>query len=163
MAIPLWWLRNRCQCYKSFRSSSDEDRGTVPCPNSFIVFGVVTTSMYMPHGLPPELVSRIVQALDVSIRADLQNVRFWYFVWLLIATGAVVLGVAMEGPEVWYEFVDVIEHRSIDTEQRPPNWAKLWAAVGWMLIVLGCRRRRRRRICFLGRQHSPNIQRHIAG
>jgi hypothetical protein len=104
--------------------------------------------MYISHGLPPELVARIVESLNVSIRADLQDVRFWYFVWLLLATGAVVLGVAMEGPEVWYKFIDVIKHRSreleypatpalLRTENTVPNWAKLWAIIGWILIVLG--------------------------
>jgi hypothetical protein len=93
--------------------------------------------MYSSHGLPPELVARIVQTLDVCIRADLQHVRFGYFVWLLIASGVVVVGVAMEGPEVWHETANIFNHRPTETEHKPPNWVKLLATLGWMLIVLG--------------------------
>ena len=90
-----------------------------------------------------------VKALDDLIRADLQNRRDSYFGWLVFSSVVVVLGVIFEVPEVAYESVDIFPrilsrmfHRNFrneepERERHTPDWVKLLALVGLILVVLG--------------------------
>jgi len=89
--------------------------------------------------LPPEF----VEALDNLVRADLLQWRDMWFHWLLVSTGIVAVGLALEGPELWHE----IRHIRLDRRDRrmffvhtshevPPRW-KVFAFCGWILIVIG--------------------------
>ena len=102
--------------------------------------------MYFPYR-SVELV-RIAQAIDLSIRADLQNLRDSYFTGLLISSATVLVGVFMEGPELGYEVIGVFKHRSREGEYRTtpvlfrrehhaPGWVTVLALLGWTLIFLG--------------------------
>jgi hypothetical protein len=85
--------------------------------------------------------SRLVQALDELVRADLQNCRDSYFGWLIFSSVVVALGVILEIPEVIYETRDIFprifwkqkqqKHRDI------PDWVKLVALIGLILVALG--------------------------
>lgn len=66
------------------------------------------------------------------------------FNWLLAATGFVVVGLVLEGPELWHDIASVVRHWNFNRrfhfslpEERAPDWAKVLAAVGWLLIVVG--------------------------
>jgi hypothetical protein len=88
--------------------------------------------MYVPHASPG-----LIEALDEAIRLDLQNWRDSYFVWLIVSAAVVVIGVALEGPELVYE-VKKIRRRCLG--QKPlhaPDWVTLVALLGWGLVVLG--------------------------
>jgi hypothetical protein len=102
--------------------------------------------MYAPIGSPDFV--RISQALDLAIKTDLQNLRDWYFDCLLVCTGVVGLGVFMEGFEIFHDMWGIFRGKSIELKYwmtpsidrkkyRPPDWMKLLAGVGWVLIVLG--------------------------
>lgn len=80
----------------------------------------------------------IVHALDEAIRADLQNLRDWYFFWLIISAVAVAIGVILEGPEIGYE-VDKVRRRCLGQKARHhnPDWVTLIALLGWLLVVSG--------------------------
>lgn len=77
----------------------------------------------------PSPLPEIVEVLDAAIRADLETVRYEYFVWLLICTGAVFVGLVCEVGEIW--------HDVIRKGHEPSHNVKRWAAIGWLLIVLG--------------------------
>ncbi|SRR6266567_9504962 len=80
----------------------------------------------------------IVQALDVAIRQDLQNNRDSYFFWLLISAAVVVIGVALEGPDLVYETLNIVRRRCLRKSRlRTPDWVNLVALLGWCLVVLG--------------------------
>jgi len=91
--------------------------------------------MYLLQSSPyPE----IVRALDVAIRRDLQNNRDSFFLWLLISAAVVVIGVALEGPELVYETINIVRRRCIRKRPlRTPDWVKITALLGWCLVVLG--------------------------
>src|ERR1035437_1437069 len=75
----------------------------------------------------------ITQAADAAIRSDLEGLRNWYFGWLLFTTGLVVLGLAMEAPEVWHDTVSFFKKQ----HKTAPDWVKPVAALGWVLIIVG--------------------------
>jgi hypothetical protein len=110
--------------------------------------------MYLPHISLDVL--RISQVLDVSIKAELQHLRDSYFIWLLISSGAVALGILLEAPELAYEAVGIFKPRSTEPEyrttlelpaERPaytpppepktPQWIATCAIVGWFLVLAG--------------------------
>jgi hypothetical protein len=89
--------------------------------------------------LPPEL----VDALDNLVKADLLQWRDMWFHCLLWSTGIVALGLALEGPELWHEIKHILLDRRDGrmffvrtSHEVPPRW-KVWAFVGWVLIVVG--------------------------
>src|SRR6266702_3818833 len=80
----------------------------------------------------------LVHAIDEAIRQDLQNCRDSYFSWLIISAAVVVIGVALEGPELGYETVKIFRRRCLGQKSRPtPDWVALVALLGWGLVVLG--------------------------
>jgi hypothetical protein len=85
----------------------------------------------------PELLNRV----DELVRADLQDLRDSYFQWLLIATGAVFIGVIMEGPEVVRDLLEGFRtSRNSDvtiTNSHHPMWVLLLSSIGWVLISGG--------------------------
>jgi hypothetical protein len=85
-----------------------------------------------------------VQALDELVRAGLQNFRDAYFGWLIFSSLVVALGVIfviLEIPEVIYETLDIFPRIFRKREQAKrrgiPDWAKLVAPMGLILVALG--------------------------
>jgi hypothetical protein len=78
----------------------------------------------------------LIRQIDDLTRADLVNLRDWYFFWLLVATGIVAFGILLEGPEVVFETIGLVRriHRS---EHERPAWMVWLASVGWLFIVIG--------------------------
>lgn len=89
--------------------------------------------------LAPELIKYI----DDLMRADLLYWRDLWFGWLLYSTKVVVLGLVMEAPELLYEIVFIRRSIHLDEsggflrESHVPDWAKVVALLGWLLIVGG--------------------------
>lgn len=85
-----------------------------------------------------------LKGVDDLIRADLEAFREIWFNRLLASTLLVVIGLALEGPELWYEISSIAQrwffvrkfHFS-SPEKHAPNWVKLVAFIGWLLIVAG--------------------------
>lgn len=95
--------------------------------------------------LPPSIpIPDTLKGIDDLIRADFEAFRALWFVRLLAATFLVVVGLVMEGPELWHEILSIIHrwnfrrrfHFSIP-ETHTPEGAKLLAFIGWILIVAG--------------------------
>jgi hypothetical protein len=93
---------------------------------------------------PPMLRPDTLKGIDTLIRADFIAFRETCFNWLLAATGLVVVGLAFEGPELWHEISSITRRwcfrrkfRFSLPEEHTPNWAKLLASLGWLLIVVG--------------------------
>jgi hypothetical protein len=82
--------------------------------------------MYIPR--------EFLERLDELVRTDLKALRDSYFEYVLISSGAVVVGVLMEGPEVvrelWQNFRKIPEHRT-------PSWILLLSLLGWFLVCFG--------------------------
>lgn len=83
-----------------------------------------------------------LRGLDALIRADLEAYRDFWFHQLLLATLLVVVGLVLEGPELWYEIISIIRQwcsmpKFSTPEKHAPNWVKLLAFIGWLLIVGG--------------------------
>jgi hypothetical protein len=92
-----------------------------------------------------------LKTLDDLVRTDLQDIRQSFFVWLLISTAVVALGVLLEGPELLREASEEIErfrfkslHRvNINLVTGLPiirhrlNWRLLLEVAGWLLIGIG--------------------------
>jgi hypothetical protein len=88
--------------------------------------------------LPPEL----AQKIDDLMRADLVYWRDLWFGQLLLATKVVVGGLILEGPELMCELTSIVRKRNqwgrLELpEVHIPDWVKLVAFLGWILIVLG--------------------------
>jgi hypothetical protein len=96
----------------------------------------------MPH--PPIPIPDTLKGVDDLIHAGLEAYRSSCFNWLLVATGLVVVGLVLEGPELWHEITSIASHSRFTRrfhfslpESHAPNWAKLAAFVGWLFIVVG--------------------------
>jgi hypothetical protein len=93
---------------------------------------------------PPVPIPDTLKGIDDLIRIDFEGFRAVWFARLLVATFLVVVGLAMEGPELWHEIHSIIWHWNFKRrfhfslpDKHPPEWAKLLAFVGWMFIVAG--------------------------
>lgn len=88
--------------------------------------------------LPPMPIPDTLRGIDDLVRVDFETYRDFWFNQPLLATLLVVLGLVLEGPELWYE---IRQMRSTPTSSAPeehaPNWVKLLAFIGWLLIVGG--------------------------
>jgi hypothetical protein len=62
-----------------------------------------------------------------------------WFGWLIRSTQIVVIGLVLEGPELVHELLAIIRHRfrAALPEVHTPDWVKLVAFIGWILIVAG--------------------------
>lgn len=96
--------------------------------------------------IAPSIIPRpdTLKGIDNLIRADFIAFRETCFNWLLAATGLVVAGLVFEGPELWHDISSIIQRwrskrrfRSSLPEEHTPDWAKLLAFAGWLLIVVG--------------------------
>ena len=93
-------------------------------------------------GVTPEFLRR----LDELVRTDLRVLRDSYFEWLLILTGVVVIGILLEGPEVFWELHETCrryrlsKHPVLPTplpERHPPPWIIVLAFLGWFFVSAG--------------------------
>jgi hypothetical protein len=96
----------------------------------------------------PNPLPTIVEVLDAAIRADLESLRYEYFIGLLICTGAVFAGLVCEVGEIWHDAIGFFKRHQFaqeyeatpaqDRKERQPSHSvKMWTAVGWLLIVIG--------------------------
>lgn len=94
---------------------------------------------------PPSLtMPNTLKGVDDLIHAGFEAYRNSCFNWLLVATALVIVGVVLEGPELWHEITGIIHRWLVRRrfgisllEVSPHNWVKIVAAIGWLLIVLG--------------------------
>lgn len=103
---------------------------------------VLLSSLEKSMQLPPIPIPDTLRGLDDLIRADLEAYRDFWFHQLLLATLLVVVGLVLEGPELWYEITSIIRQwcsmpKFSTPEKHAPNWVKLLAFIGWLLIVGG--------------------------
>jgi hypothetical protein len=77
-----------------------------------------------------------LQYIDELTKTDLQHLRDWYFLWLLISSGVVALGVILEGPEVVHEISAMFRRTSL-AETKKPRWITWLGLAGWFFVVLG--------------------------
>jgi hypothetical protein len=75
--------------------------------------------------------SDLIKAMDDAIRSDLQSFSDSFFWLALVSSAFVVIGVALEGPELlhelWPKTFSVFAKR----------WVKKIGLIGWLLVVLG--------------------------
>ena len=88
---------------------------------------------------PPELAKYI----DDLMRADLLIWRDIWFWWLIVSTAIVVVGLICEGPELAHEISSMQRRYEISkfkvtlNQPHAPDWVKVLAFFGWLLIVGG--------------------------
>jgi hypothetical protein len=95
--------------------------------------------------VPPSVpIPDTLRGVDDLIRIGFENFRAIWFERLLTATFIVVVGLVLEGPELWHETRAIKRHWSFTwrfrfslPEESAPHWAKLLAFIGWVLIVGG--------------------------
>jgi hypothetical protein len=103
--------------------------------------------MHWPYSIANPL-PEIVKVLDAAIRRDSENLRNGYFFGLLLCTGMVFVGLVLEVGEISHDIVGFFKRHKIEweyaatpalirREREPSHRVKLWAAVGWLLIVIG--------------------------
>lgn len=97
--------------------------------------------MFSPPSIP---IPATLKGVDDLIRAELEAYRGSCFNWLLAATGLVVIGLVLEGPELWHEITSIWSHWRFERRfhfslprGEAPEWVKLWAFAGWLFIVVG--------------------------
>ena len=93
-----------------------------------------------------------IRKLDELVRAALQSLRDRYFLFLEISTALVLIGVILEGPDVWSESLDFLRKmgwlrppEKVDAKEwwpLPPernvrNWITACSAVGLFLVIVG--------------------------
>jgi hypothetical protein len=86
----------------------------------------------------------LTDILDKLMRHDLADWRTLWFTWLDRSTLAVVAGLVLEGPELALDLAHIINRRrqkrrtglTLPTAEMP-DWVKIFAFVGWVLIVAG--------------------------
>lgn len=85
--------------------------------------------------------SKIVEALDNSIRDDLQRSSHGFFLWVLFSAFVVVIGVALEGPEIihemWPRFFSWFTWPSAERLHKFERAVKRIGLVGWLMVVVG--------------------------
>jgi hypothetical protein len=73
----------------------------------------------------------LIGDLDNKIRFNLQGFDDWFFYWVMASAFVVVLGCAMEGPEILHELWPTV------FAVFSSRWVKKVGLVGWLLVVLG--------------------------
>lgn len=114
-----------------YAQAQTADRETI----AFVLRSSLTKSMRPPSIPMPDT----LRGIDDLIRSNLEDFREIWFMWLLIATGLVVVGLLFEAPEIWHETIGAIRElrQSGKPKNEMPAWIKLFGMVGWLLIVLG--------------------------
>lgn len=87
---------------------------------------------------------KLSKYIDDLMQADILAWRDVLFTWLLRSTLAVTSGLVLEGPELFHDIVSLIRqwwfrrkfHFSLP-EEHAPEWAKVLAFIGWILITVG--------------------------
>src|SRR5579884_820007 len=81
------------------------------------------------------MIGRLSEVMNASSEtlAHLITVRDMYFSWLLWSSGAVAVGVALEGPELIHEARKTLFHIRVPS----PRWITLVALIGWILVAIG--------------------------
>ena len=109
-----------------------------------IIASVLSSSPDKSVPRPPIPIPDTLKGIDDLIHAGFEAYRNSCFNWLLAATGLVVVGLVMEGPELWHEITSIVSHWRFTRrfhfslpESHVPNWAKLAAFVGWLFIIAG--------------------------
>jgi hypothetical protein len=109
---------------------------------SAIIASVLSSSLSIPP--PPFVRPNTLKGVDELIHAGFEAYRASCFNWLLGATAVVAIGLVFEGPELTHEITSIVRHwrftrrfRFSLPEAHAPEWAKLLAFVGWLLIVMG--------------------------
>jgi hypothetical protein len=95
--------------------------------------------------VPPSVpIPDTLSGVDDLIRIGFENFRAIWFERLLTATFLVVVGLFLEGPELWHEIRAMKRRWSFTRrfhfslpEESTPHRAKLLAFIGWVLIVVG--------------------------
>jgi hypothetical protein len=86
-------------------------------------------------------VPAITDALDNAIRDDLQSRSDTFFLWVLISAGIVVVGVALEGPEIFHElWPNLFSWFTWQSKERLHKFErriKVIGLAGWLLVVFG--------------------------
>jgi hypothetical protein len=84
---------------------------------------------------------KIIEALDNSIRDELQRTSHGFFVWVLMSAFVVAIGVALEGPEIlhemWPRFFSFFTRGSIRLIRKFKRIVKNVGFWGWLLVVVG--------------------------
>jgi hypothetical protein len=81
--------------------------------------------------------------MDNLVKEEFANWRDVWFDWLLVATALVLIGLALEGPELYHEIRhlwldrrDEKQHFVLTDHKIRPRW-KFLSFIGWILIVVG--------------------------
>jgi hypothetical protein len=92
--------------------------------------------------LPPIPIPDTLRGVDDLIRADFEAYRDFWFHQLLLATLLVVVGLVLEGPELWYEITSIIRQwRSMRKFSTPRETSsKLGEIIGIYRMGVNCRR-----------------------
>jgi hypothetical protein len=100
----------------------------VALPSSFASLGIVVSP-------------KIIEALDNSIREELQTTAHRFFLWVLISAFIVAIGVALEGPEIlhemWPKLFSWFTWISTERLYKFERAIKMIGLLGWLLVVIG--------------------------
>jgi hypothetical protein len=108
-------------------------------PITTSTFSMLSTFLVSCSSLSMTVPAGMTRVLDESIRNDLQRIRDVYFVWLLVCTALVAVGVLLEETEsiplrkTRFNIstgIPVLSYRLI-------SWKKRITTIGWILIVIG--------------------------
>lgn len=109
-----------------------------------IIASVLLSSPERSVPPPPTLVPNTLKGVDGLIHTGFEAYRATCFNWLLAATALVIVGLVLEGPELWLEITAIVQHWRFTRnfhfsfpEEHAPDWVKLIAFVGWLFIVVG--------------------------
>jgi hypothetical protein len=102
-----------------------------------ITHSVLLVSSFINPSVSPE----IIRGLDAKVRFDLQRFSDGFFFWVIVSAGIVVVGCALEGPEIFHELFpklfSFITWPSNDRLKQFEHWTKKVGMIGWVLVVLG--------------------------
>jgi hypothetical protein len=83
----------------------------------------------------------IIDALDSSIREELQRTSHGFFVWVWVSAIVVAIGVALEGPEIFHELWPGLfiwfTWTSNERQRKFERVIKTIGLWGWLLVVVG--------------------------
>jgi len=107
---------------------------------------IIASVLSSVPSFPPTPIPRpdTLKGIDDLIQAGFETYRGSCFNWLLAATGLVLVGLVLEGPELWHDITSIARHWPFTRGfkfslpgEKDSNRAKLIAAIGWLFIVVG--------------------------